>query len=310
MSKKKGPGLLDMIDRERHRVATAITNAPVDEWTQPKPNRSVARMFVTMIAVHVVVITGLVMYDFAVGGKTSAPKRSTPSAAVIGGDKLGGQTPPTAPQPSVSAVDPRNDTPSAPPELPALPPRPVTPSTTAPLPLAASLDLPSTLSAPATRPSPDVPTLNPGQAARVELPQSRGSTSSSSNSSGNLAMVTSSSPSSLTQPAIAPALSTSAPASPVKSYTPPPVGETKPAKIEPKATTKTVAKAPEPAPKKVTPKPTPSSNSGTKHTVRRGDNLTAIASRYRVSIDSIVKANRLKNKDQVILGQKLVIPAR
>jgi LysM repeat protein len=87
------------------------------------------------------------------------------------------------------------------------------------------------------------------------------------------------------------------------------VVDTKPAKVEPKAPTKTVAKAPEPAPKKVTPKTTPSS-SGTKHTVRRGDNLTAIASRYRVSIDSIVKANRLKNKDQVILGQKLVSPSR
>lgn len=62
-------------------------------------------------------------------------------------------------------------------------------------------------------------------------------------------------------------------------------------KVEPKA-----------KPQKVTPKTTV-------HTVKNGDTLTRIATKYKVSINSIKRENGLK-KDQLKIGQKLVIPSK
>lgn len=42
--------------------------------------------------------------------------------------------------------------------------------------------------------------------------------------------------------------------------------------------------------------------------VRGGDSLVAIAARYNVSIDEIVRANNLSNPDFVFSGQQLIIP--
>ena len=50
--------------------------------------------------------------------------------------------------------------------------------------------------------------------------------------------------------------------------------------------------------------------SGTKHTVRRGDTLSVIARKYGVTVDSIVKANKIKNKNVIHTGDVLVIPAK
>lgn len=44
------------------------------------------------------------------------------------------------------------------------------------------------------------------------------------------------------------------------------------------------------------------------YVVRGGDSLVAIAARYNVSIDDIVRANNLTNPDFVFSGQRLVIP--
>ena len=44
------------------------------------------------------------------------------------------------------------------------------------------------------------------------------------------------------------------------------------------------------------------------HYVRRGETLSSIASRYRVSVNQIVRANRITNKNRLAVGQKLVIP--
>jgi len=45
------------------------------------------------------------------------------------------------------------------------------------------------------------------------------------------------------------------------------------------------------------------------HYVRRGETLSVIASRYGVSLTKLVQANRIKNRNRVSVGQKLVIPA-
>jgi LysM repeat protein len=44
------------------------------------------------------------------------------------------------------------------------------------------------------------------------------------------------------------------------------------------------------------------------YVVRGGDSLVAIATRYNVSVDEIVRANNLANPDFVFSGQQLVIP--
>ena len=45
------------------------------------------------------------------------------------------------------------------------------------------------------------------------------------------------------------------------------------------------------------------------HTVVKGDTLGGIAAKYKVPMTSIMKANNM-TKDTVVLGKKLVIPAR
>ncbi|MEA3286938.1 MAG: LysM peptidoglycan-binding domain-containing protein [Candidatus Marinimicrobia bacterium] len=45
------------------------------------------------------------------------------------------------------------------------------------------------------------------------------------------------------------------------------------------------------------------------HYVRRGETLSVIASRYNVSLTKLVQANRIKNRNRLSVGQKLVIPA-
>lgn len=50
--------------------------------------------------------------------------------------------------------------------------------------------------------------------------------------------------------------------------------------------------------------------SGTKHTVKRGDTLSIIARKYGVTVDAIVKANKIKNKNVIHTGDVLVIPAK
>lgn len=46
------------------------------------------------------------------------------------------------------------------------------------------------------------------------------------------------------------------------------------------------------------------------YVVRGGDSLVAIATRYNVSVDDIVRANNLANPDFVFSGQRLTIPGR
>jgi nucleoid-associated protein YgaU len=58
--------------------------------------------------------------------------------------------------------------------------------------------------------------------------------------------------------------------------------------------------SPSPSPE---PSPTP-----LVHTVKRGENLTQIAARYRTTVAAIVEANGLKNANLIETGQRLVIP--
>lgn len=48
--------------------------------------------------------------------------------------------------------------------------------------------------------------------------------------------------------------------------------------------------------------------SGVEHTVHPGETLSEIAKAYGVKIKAIIKANRLKNPDDLRVGQKIIIP--
>ncbi len=63
--------------------------------------------------------------------------------------------------------------------------------------------------------------------------------------------------------------------------------------------------APSPTAVIATPKPA----GPTKHTVQPGETLSQIAERYGVSMDAIVSANSLVDRDNLKLGQELTIPA-
>lgn len=49
---------------------------------------------------------------------------------------------------------------------------------------------------------------------------------------------------------------------------------------------------------------------GRKHTVKRGETLSSIAKKYGVTVDAIVKANNIKNKNVIHTGSVFVIPEK
>ncbi|MBN1557588.1 MAG: LysM peptidoglycan-binding domain-containing protein, partial [Lentisphaerae bacterium] len=64
--------------------------------------------------------------------------------------------------------------------------------------------------------------------------------------------------------------------------------------------------APEPVPVKPEPQQWPAET--TTYTVRPGDSLSVIATRYGLSVAEIVALNGIRNPDMIREGQKLVLP--
>jgi N-acetylmuramoyl-L-alanine amidase len=56
------------------------------------------------------------------------------------------------------------------------------------------------------------------------------------------------------------------------------------------------------------PPPVPTPGEQQIYVVREGDTLSAIAARFGVSEESILKENPLTDKDQLFVGQELVVP--
>lgn len=70
--------LLNLMDGERHRHRVALVTEE-GEWNQHEPNSGMARMFVVMLLIHVVLIGGIIIYDFM--GDDEKPQQSVTQAA-------------------------------------------------------------------------------------------------------------------------------------------------------------------------------------------------------------------------------------
>jgi len=77
-SKKEKKLLLNLIDGERHRHRVALVTEE-GEWNQHEPNSGMARMFVVMLLVHVVLIGGIIIYDFM--DEEEAPQQTATQSA-------------------------------------------------------------------------------------------------------------------------------------------------------------------------------------------------------------------------------------
>ncbi|MEZ5385436.1 MAG: LysM peptidoglycan-binding domain-containing protein [Prosthecobacter sp.] len=76
--KKEKKLLLNLIDGERHRHRVALVTEE-GEWNQHEPNSGMARMFVVMLLVHVLLIGGIIIYDFM--GEEETPQQAVTQAA-------------------------------------------------------------------------------------------------------------------------------------------------------------------------------------------------------------------------------------
>jgi LysM repeat protein len=75
---KKDSLILKLIDGDRHKHRVALVTEE-GEWNQHEPNTGMARMFVVMLLIHVVLIGGIIVYDFM--GEEEAPAQTVTQAA-------------------------------------------------------------------------------------------------------------------------------------------------------------------------------------------------------------------------------------
>lgn len=79
--------LLNLMDGERHRHRVALVTEE-GEWNQHEPNSGMARMFVVMLLIHVVLIGGIIIYDFM--DDEEAPQQTATQMARALGNPSGG----------------------------------------------------------------------------------------------------------------------------------------------------------------------------------------------------------------------------
>lgn len=93
--KKKDRLLLNLIEGEKHKHRVAMVNEEA-EWNQHEPNTGMARMFFVMLLIHVVVIGGIIVYDWLNGEEAPATTLTVTSESTSAS---------ALPPPSVNAAD-------------------------------------------------------------------------------------------------------------------------------------------------------------------------------------------------------------
>lgn len=326
--KKKQDKVLSTSERKRLHVAAMVTNEK--EWPQSEPNQGLARMFVIMLLVHVVVIGGVIIYDFvsepeAQGVVTTAAKKT---AATTTTTSTAAAT--TAPLPVVRDVP-------APSPAPVPAAHPVTTTTPAPAtttPPAASPEslLPSQFAetpvkAPAEEQKHMISSPIPTPAPRAEIVQSEPPAPVEKSDTAKFTTETTEKPTNSVRRTIAQNRTEVPRASLISPTTPSPVATPSAARkslesdehrssttsstSNSKSATTTAKKrqvedSPPPAKKVSKPVATPSAH----HKVAKGETIYAIARRYKISEDALMRANSIKNANGLQIGKTLTIPAK
>jgi LysM repeat protein len=330
--KNKGTDLLDNLlggERRRHQVAMITEEG---DWNQHESNSGMARVFVVMLLVHVVLIGSIIVYDF-IGTEEAQP---APAPVVK-------STPTTHPH-----------------ELASTPVASSLPEAAKSAPAAASTAIPSdgeyevksgdSLPTIAAREGVDLQELialnnldnegagltpltvlklparkvaEPAQVSIVkDFPPLPGPAAAVAETPAPKVI-----PIEQTPPAPMPALTSASEAQPsIDSAPPPPAPAPAPA-AAPAQPEPVVLVAPKPVPTpsqmaekkpepKVVAKPAPkaepkaSSSGARSHTMAKGDTLYGLARKYGVSVSAIQKANNITKPESIRDGVKLVIPAK
>ncbi len=96
MKKKTNRLMINLAEIEKYKHNVAMVNQEA-EWNQHEPNSGMARMFLVMLLIHIVVIGGIIVYDWLNGEDAPAPAMVSSTSA---------STAPSAlPPPAVNASD-------------------------------------------------------------------------------------------------------------------------------------------------------------------------------------------------------------
>ena len=306
--KKKGSALLDNLlggERRRHQVAMITEEG---EWNQHESNSGMARVFVVMLLIHVVLIGSIIIYDF-VGTDASAPAPAPVATKPTQDPHELSATPPPSTLPETSVASPPST--GIPSEgtyvvksgdsLPSI----VAQTGVDRAELIALNGLDSENASPAPQTLLKLPAKKEAEPKRVAqvkaFPQPDATPENTP-------------PANAVVPALADALSatvetpTVAETPVVAAETPPspPVEIPAPAAEAPKPPV-VVEKTPEIAPK--APPPAAPATAKT-HTIEKGDTLYSLSRKYGVSVAAISKANNITDATKIQLGAQLKIPAK
>jgi LysM repeat protein len=324
MSQKTTQREVSPSERKRLHVAAMVTQEK--EWPQSEPNQGLARMFVIMLLVHVIVIGGVIVYDFVA---------EPADAKISGGPTASKKT--TAPLPVVTEISPAARVTSA--------PAPASVASVAPAAAQAPVRAPSPALAPSSPPAltaKPVESLLPAGYSTIPdgekevhtasamltapLPPAPAPAAAKTN-----AIIVHSDPPAPTRPTII-TETTEKPTAPpptrvktperdsvvkravmVSPPSPKPVATPTQARRELNndsavPTKKKSVESSLPAPAKKS--PTKPAASGSRYTVAKGDTVYAIARRYKISEDALMRANGIKKAAGLQIGKSLTIPAK
>jgi LysM repeat protein len=308
MNKNKRPSLLNMVqkERDRERLHMAATVTEEAEWHREESNGGLARMFVVMLLIHIVVIGGIIVYDFVGDPNKGKPVTATPTvlpttakpAALASNTAATATKPiaaipvqlhsttPVAAAPSAPSASATFSVPTAPVQTAAVTTPKVISLTEEPLP-ASSLPAAVINQKPASMKVEQQPEVKP-VVVKEEAPAPRAAVVAEQ----------------ITRPIMTPREAERALQEDEDAAKGKPVmrnKETAPKKVEPAK--KTVAT------KKAEPKPTVRSKPRG-HVIGKGDTIYRLAKKYGVSEKSILSANGIKNPSALRIGKALTIPAK
>lgn len=329
--KKKQDKVLSTSERKRLHVAAMVTNEK--EWPQSEPNQGLARMFVIMLLVHVVVIGGVIIYDFVSepeaqgvvstsAKKTAAtPNTTSTAAATTAALPVVRDLPAPSPAP-VPAATPVTATPPA--------PEVTTPPAASPESLLPSQFAETPVKAPAEEQKHMISSPIPTPAPRAEIVQSEPPAPVETTDAAKFTTETTEKPTTSVRRTIAQSRTEVPRASLISPTTPSPVATPSAARkslesdehptsrssntsstasTKPAATTakkRQVEDSPPPAKKPSKPVAT----AAARHKVAKGETIYAIARRYKISEDALMRANSIKNANGLQIGKTLTIPAK